>query len=194
MTYSLLTSRQDFRRRSLSMLHRSVQTLACLGLIFALGLGGVQAQTPQETYANVANPSISACRVGAPVFKFTELNSPMSRIYWDFMSIDGTQVVPGTILCNAADIAALRFVHETYDTLEAELATGFGRYSADLLNILSCEPAAQRAILSAVRNDFAPVMLADDYAELPSANKAAQLFSVVLRQISEPFSAQCEYS
>ncbi|MFC3852724.1 hypothetical protein ACFOSD_07755 [Salinispirillum marinum] len=194
MTYSLLTSLQDFHRRLLSMPYRSVQYVSFLVFHTVLLFGVAQAQTPQETYASVANPSISACRVGAPVFKFTELNSPMSRIYWDFMSIDGTQVVPDTLLCHAADIAALRFVHETYDTLEAELATGFGRYSADLLNILSCEPAAQREILSAVRRDFAPIMLADDYAELPAANKSAQLFSVVLRQISEPFSAQCEYS
>lgn len=176
------------------MSNRIIPCYSIMALFLLLSFGTVQAQTTQDGVADRPDPTFSACRIGAPVFKFTELNSALSRIYWDFMSIDGTQVVPGSILCNAADIAALRFVHETYNTLEAELAKGFGRYSADLLNILSCEPAAQRDILAAVRADYMPVMMAEDYPILPSAQKSAQLFSVVLRQVSEPFSAQCQYS
>lgn len=126
----------------------------------------------------------SQCRVGAELFKYTALNSAVSRINWDFMSIDTANVVPVQLDCNAADISASRLIHEAYDALEVELAIGHGRYSADLLNLYGCPPASHRSVLSSIRQTIAPFILNPLYEEQLTATKAGLLFAAVQDQVT----------
>lgn len=131
------------------------------------------------------------CRVGAELFKFTALNSAVSRVNWDFMSIDTANVVPVEIGCNAADISASRLIHEAFDALEVELATGHGRYSAELLNLYGCPPATHRSLLRGIRQTLAPLMLDPEYNDQLTATKASLMFAAVQDHINGSYTEQC---
>ncbi|MFY0666234.1 MAG: hypothetical protein JXQ97_16550 [Natronospirillum sp.] len=154
-------------------------------LMFGLLLASHGAATePDDTTS-------TECRVGAELFKYTALNSAVSRVNWDFMSIDTANVVPVQIDCNAADISASRLIHEAYDALEVELAIGHGRYSADLLNLYGCPPSSHRSVLSGIRQTIAPFILNPLYEEQLTATKAGLLFAAVQDQVTTDQAEQC---
>lgn len=133
--------------------------------------------------ASVSGDSTVQCGVGAELFKFTALNSAVSRINWDFMSIDTANVVPVQVDCNDADIAASRLLHEAYETIEMELAKGHGRYSAELLNVYACPPSQHRELLIGLRAAAMPLILDDEFYNQLRATKASTLFALVQEHV-----------
>jgi hypothetical protein len=151
-----------------SFLFASLLTLAAVA--------PMQAQAQNESFGG-KNPWMD-CGIGAVIFPNHEVPAAISNIIWDLgtTAITSATVSPST--CNSERLAAAQFVTDTYANLEEELAQGEGQHLSVMLNLMACEAPAQPAAIAAIRNDFATVMGAEEFATLNQEQKAEALFFV----------------
>jgi Protein of unknown function (DUF3015) len=159
-----------------------------LGVLAAMGMA-VTLSSPAQ--AADLNPWTD-CGIGAMVFPTTPVGAVISNVIWDLGSTAVTSNLSSKQTCSGSKAKVALFIGTSYANLADETVQGGGENIASMLNILSCQPAAQAAITQAVRADFAQSLRATDHATLSAQAQAEAYYHLVQTQVTGNFAAQCQ--
>ncbi|MEK7810300.1 MAG: DUF3015 family protein [Pseudomonadota bacterium] len=132
------------------------------------------------------------CGIGAMIFTDTPVAAVISNVIWDLGTTAVTSAGLSKNTCGGKNAKVALFIGTTYANLEEETVQGDGRHVRAMLNILSCESAAQGDIIQSVRADFARSLQNVSYSEKSAQAKAETYYNVVLAKVSGEFASQCQ--
>lgn len=125
------------------------------------------------------------CGIGAMIFDDNGTAAAISNIIWDL----GTTAVSSNIsspgACEGTKVAAAQFINDTIVNIEEETVIGEGTHLTAMLNMMGCDAASHKDIISDVRADL-NVAIEDNTA------KAEAYYLQLEDKTSGKFAAQCQ--
>jgi hypothetical protein len=107
------------------------------------------------------------------------LIATITNVTWD----SGTTAVSSNALspdtCKGRKVKTAMFIHESFDQLEMQLASGQGSYLDSLITLAGVNSEKAAGFSQKLRSDFAKVVAQPQYAQLSKAEKAAALYGLV---------------
>ena len=90
----------------------------------------------------------------------------------------------GAVITNiTSDLGTTAFIHDSYESLERDIARGQGEYLDTLMMLAGVSRDAQKTILSALRDDFASYVASQDYTSQTQFQKAESLYNILYSQL-----------
>jgi len=134
------------------------------------------------------------CGIGAIIAPNTPVVAAITNVTWDLgtTAISSNMTSPETCAGGKAKTAA--FIHDSYASLEKDLARGSGEYLDTLMVMAGCDEETRQAFSIALRNDFGSSIATDNYTSQTRFEKAENLYNLVYKQIEGQFSASCSNS
>lgn len=122
------------------------------------------------------------CGIGGIIAPRSDAVAAVTNVTWDFgtTAISSNITSPETCSGGKADQAA--FIHDSYDALELDLASGQGAYLDALAALAGHEGQAQQRFVAAMRAGFAKLVATPNYHEQNRFNKAEALYNLVTEQ------------
>lgn len=126
--------------------------------------------------AKAANP-YSDCGIGAAIFPDNGAAATISNVIWDVgtTAITSATLSPDTCTAGSADTA--KFILETIDSLESEIAMGKGEHVDALAGLMQCEANADVAAIAA--DGYSNFIASDDYQSATKLDKASALYGTL---------------
>lgn len=156
----------------------------------AITVSSFSAQAESKAPGSGPNP-FTDCGIGAALFSNTGWAAAISNVIWD---IGTTAVISATAspeTCNAKNVAAAKFITETYATVVEEAAKGEGQHLTALYEIYSCDQVAHDAITASIRGNVGEMVTAESYTELDNLQKSESLYNIVNTAVSTEFAQSC---
>ena len=157
--------------------------IALLGFCLASGL---QAREFADIYTE--------CGLGAMIAPNNEVVAAITNITWDFGTTAMISNAASPDTCKGGEGSTAAFIFDAYPNLEKDLARGSGEHLTALLDIAGCEVAAQSDVAATIRQDFRELVRAEDYSNKTRYENAEGLFDIVVRRVSQDYSAACTIS
>lgn len=99
----------------------------------------------------------------------------ITNITWDW----GTTASSSNI--SSADTCAnAYFIHESYDKLETEIASGEGEYLDVLITLALNESELRDEYVTKLRNDFSKIVADEEYVTLSRYEKVKRLYEIAM--------------
>lgn len=128
------------------------------------------------------------CGIGAAIFPKHATMAAISNVTWDL----GTTAITSNGLseesCNGSKVAAAVFIHESYATLEQDIAKGEGTHLSALMDIMNCSTTKRSNAIDSLRTDFSSVVSVKGYAESSQQKKSEELYNIIH---SDKFASSC---
>jgi hypothetical protein len=131
------------------------------------------------------------CGIGAALFPSTPVAAITSNVIWDVGTTALTSATASPETCNGNQVAAAKFIYETYANVIEETAYGKGEHLTAMLEIFGCASGSHKAIISSVRSGIAESVNSPAYAEQTTVQKAADYYDAVSSTIQNGFSQSC---
>ncbi len=112
------------------------------------------------------------CGIGAMLFPNDGTLAVISNVIWDLGTTATSSNVSSDGTCKGKSAKVAAFVASSYDKLEAEIASGKGKYVETLSKITGKS-------VSEIRASFAKVASSKDFSSLKKQEKAEKLFEIV---------------
>jgi hypothetical protein len=128
------------------------------------------------TPAKAANP-FSDCGVGAAIFPTNGAAATISNIIWDAgtTAITSATLSPDTCSSGSADTA--KFILETIDNLESDIAMGNGDHVDALAGLMQCESSVGVAAIAA--EGYSNFVASDAYQLASKTDKASAFYDTL---------------
>jgi len=127
------------------------------------------------------------CGLGALIAPRNEAVAAVTNVTWDLgtTAISSNISSPGTCAGGKAKTAA--FIYDSYESLETDLASGYGTHLDALMTLVGYESQAQQDLTKAVRADFTKMVADPSYSEQSRFEQAQSLYDVLYKHIeSDP--------
>lgn len=128
------------------------------------------------------------CGIGAMVFPKHAIIAAISNVTWDLGTTAVSSNVSSANSCNGSKVAAAAFIHESYATLEQDIAKGNGTHLSALMDITGCSTTQRNTAIDSLRADFSSVVSAKGYTESTQYKKSETLYDIIK---SEKFASAC---
>jgi len=119
------------------------------------------------------------CGIGAMIFDKNATAAAISNIIWDLGTTAISSNASSKESCNNNRVASAAFIHNTYTSLEQDIAKGEGEHVSALMDIMSCGATNRPAVLNAIRADFSSKASAKGYSDLPQVNKSGTIYNII---------------
>ena len=106
----------------------------------------------------------------------------ITNVTWDLGTTAISSNISSPDSCSGGQAEKAAFIHDSYDALELDLASGYGTYLDALAALAGHEGQAQQRFVTAVRAGFAKLVAAPDYHEQNRFAKAEALYNLVNEQ------------
>jgi hypothetical protein len=144
---------------------------------FAASLLLVQTASARE-FADI----YTDCGLGAVIAPRTPAVAAVTNVTFDLGTTAIISNVSSPDTCQGGKAVAAAFIHEAYDSLEADLARGQGKYLDSLAALAGVSKDGKDAFAASLRKDFAASVAANGYADQTRFQKAENLYNLVYRQ------------
>ncbi len=134
------------------------------------------------------------CGLGAMIFPTNNTMAAISNVTWDLGTTAVSSDASSPESCKGQKVAAASFIHQSYSSLETDLANGQGQHVAALLDIMKCDTTSQAGITSALRSDFASLVSATGYESKAALGKSESFFNIVNQRIEGDYAKACNLS
>ncbi len=118
------------------------------------------------------------CGLGAMIFYDNQTAAAISNIIWDL----GTTAISSNLTtessCEGGKAKVAKFINESYDLLESDLASGSGEYLDTLANLVASD-SEKSEFISTLRERFSLIVSNSDYDKLTTYQKAEKLYNIV---------------
>ena len=122
------------------------------------------------------------CGIGGMIAPRSDAVAAVTNVTWDL----GTTAISSNITspdsCSGGQAEKAAFIHDSYDALEADLASGHGAYLDALAALAGHEGQTQERFVTAVRSGFAELVASPGYPEQDRFAKAEALYNLVNEQ------------
>jgi hypothetical protein len=144
----------------------------------------------QQKAKKELNPWID-CGIGAMIFAETTWAAVSSNVIWDLGTTAVTSDQMSQHTCNSKKAQAALYIGVTYANLSEETVKGDGKHLHAMLDIMSCDAAAQGSIISDIRTDFGRHLREQaDVAKSQNA-RAEEFYNIVQSTIAARYAQQC---
>lgn len=122
------------------------------------------------------------CGIGGMIAPRSDAVAAVTNVTWDLGTTAILSNASSPDSCSGGQAEQAAFIHDSYDALELDLASGHGNYLDALAALAGHEGQAQQRFVAAVRVGFAKLVEAPDYHEQNRFAKAAALYNLVNEQ------------
>jgi hypothetical protein len=122
------------------------------------------------------------CGIGGMIAPRSDAVAAVTNVTWDLGTTAISSNISSPDSCSGGQAEKAAFIHDSYDALELDLASGHGTYLDALAALSGHEGQAQQRFITAVRAGFAKLVAAPDYHEQNRFAKAAALYNLVNQQ------------
>ena len=126
--------------------------------------------------AKAANP-YSECGIGAAIFPDNGAAAAVSNVIWDLgtTAVSSATLSPDT--CAAGSVDTAKFILETIDNLESDVAMGNGDHVDALAGLMQCESSVDIAALAA--DGYGDFVASDAYQSASKMDKASAFYDTL---------------
>ncbi len=122
------------------------------------------------------------CGIGGMIAPRSDAVAAVTNVTWDFGTTAISSNISSPDSCSGGQAEKAAFIHDSYDALELDLASGHGTYLDALAALAGHEGQAQQRFITVVRAGFAKLVAAPDYHEQNRFAKAEALYNLVNQQ------------
>ena len=119
------------------------------------------------------------CGIGGMIAPRSDAVAAVTNVTWDLGTTAILSNVSSPDSCSGGQAEEAAFIHDSYDALEIDLASGHGTYLDALVALAGHEGQTQEHFVAAVRTGFAKLVAAPDYNEQTRFTKAEALYNLV---------------
>ncbi|MCI5124844.1 MAG: DUF3015 domain-containing protein [Candidatus Electrothrix sp. AR5] len=155
-----------------------IKKMTLFAVTFAASLAFAQAATARE-FADI----YIDCGLGAIIAPRTPVVAAVTNVTWDLGTTAILSNISSPETCSGGQARMATFIHDAYDSLEAELAAGEGRYLDSLTALAGVEQEEKTAFVEGVRQRFAHSVAAADYTQQTRFTKAEKLYNILHQEM-----------
>lgn len=122
------------------------------------------------------------CGIGGMIAPRSDAVAAVTNVTWDLGTTAISSNISSPDSCSGGQAEKAAFIHDSYDALELDLASGHGTYLDALMALAGHEGQTQQRFVAAVRTGFAKLVAAPDYHEQNRFAKAEALYNLVNEQ------------
>ena len=122
------------------------------------------------------------CGIGGMIAPRSDAVAAVTNVTWDLGTTAISSNISSPDSCSGGQAEKAAFIHDAYDALELDLASGHGTYLDALAALAGHEGQAQQRFITVVRAGFAKLVAAPDYHEQNRFAKAEALYNLVNQQ------------
>ena len=123
------------------------------------------------------------CGLGAMIAPRNTAVAAVTNVTWD----SGTTAISSNITspdtCNGGQPKTAAFIHNSYKSIESDLASGSGTYLDTLASLSGCPSQDQSKLKAALRQDFAKAVAEPGYSNKSSFEKAELLYNLLYKNV-----------
>jgi hypothetical protein len=148
-----------------------------LSLVLSVALAqGAAAREFAEIYTD--------CGLGAMIAPRTPAVAAVTNVTFDLGTTAILSNISSPETCKGGQALAAAFIHDSYESLEADLARGTGSYLDALMVLAEVPEEAKTSFVHALRKDFASYVAKRNYTEQSRFQKAENLYTLLYRHTS----------
>lgn len=155
---------------------KSVLLGACAALVMSV------VSVAPAAYAAEGDRQPSAyteCGIGATLFPDNGGLAAVSNVIWDWGTTALSSALSSPEQCIGGKAKTAMLVGKTYAGLEADIATGEGKYLTAVADVMACNTESRSAMYAEVRNNFAAEAAKSAFAGKNTADKGEALYLIV---------------
>ena len=151
-----------------------------IAVVFLLVFGMFSQPCMAREFADI----YSDCGLGAMIAPRNSGVAAATNVTWD----SGTTAISSNISCpdsctGGKDRVAM-FINDSYESLEKDLASGYGTYLDALIVLAGYGSQDKQEIVLVLRNDFTKLVADSSYTDKSRFEKAEALYNLVYKHVS----------
>jgi len=159
---------------------------------FALLILGIMLAFPVVSFAEEQINPWTDCGLGAMIFSKYPAAAGISNIIWDLgtTAVTSSAITPAS--CAGKNVAAAKFITDTYSNLEEDTVKGEGQHVTAMLDIFGCEKVSQKGIIESVKADFGETLKNSTYSSKSIVEKAQGYYNIVTDKVTGEYAQSCQ--
>ena len=150
--------------------------------MFVLALLGAVALA-QPAMAREFADIYTECGLGALIAPRNEAVAAVTNVTWDLGTTAISSNISSPATCTGGQAKTAAFIYDSYQSLETDLASGYGSHLDTLMSLVGYESQAQQGLTMAVRADFTKLVAAPSYADQSRFEQAQALYNLLYKHI-----------
>ncbi len=155
-----------------------VKKMTLCATVFAASLTLAQAATARE-FADI----YIDCGLGAVIAPRTPVVAAVTNVTLDLGTTAILSNISSPETCAGEQARMAAFIHDAYESLEADLAAGEGRYLDSLTALAGVEEEKKAFFVKGLRESFTDSVAAADYTRQTRFTRAENLYNTVHREL-----------
>jgi hypothetical protein len=123
------------------------------------------------------------CGIGAVIAPRTPVVAAVTNVTFDLGTTAILSNISSPETCMGEQARMAIFIHDAYDSLEAELAAGEGSYLESLIMLAGVSENDKASFVRTVRDEFAASVAAEDYMQQTRFTKAENLYNILQQRL-----------
>lgn len=150
--------------------------LLAIALIFSLSIApATMARDFAEIYID--------CGLGSMIAPRTPVVAAITNVTWDLGTTAISSNISSPDSCKGGQAKTAAFIHDSYESLERDIARGQGEYLDTLMVLAGVSKESQGTTLNVLRDNFASYVGNQDYTNQTKLQKAEKLYNIVDTQL-----------
>lgn len=129
-----------------------------------------------STSAKAANP-YSDCGIGAAIFSKNSAAAAISNVIWDLGSTAVTSATLSPETCSGEKVDTAKFILESIDNLESDVALGKGEHVDALASLMQCDGGTNLADMTST--NYSSFVSSEEYQSASNVTKASAFYDVL---------------
>lgn len=121
------------------------------------------------------------CGIGAMLAPKNPSFASVSNFTWDYGTTAISSNISSPDTCKGGQEKVASFIHDSYESLEKDLASGNGTYLDALTVLAGLDSQAKQKFTEDLRKDFAKIVADSSYTDQSRFEKAEALYNLVYR-------------
>lgn len=123
------------------------------------------------------------CGIGAMIAPKNSAVAAVTNVTWDLGTTAISSNISSPDSCQGGKDRVAAFIYQSYDSLEKDLASGYGTYLDAFVELVGCDPQYKQEFVTTLRKDFAENVAASMYTNRTRYQKAEALFDLVYKHV-----------
>lgn len=123
------------------------------------------------------------CGIGAMIAPNNEAVAAVTNVTWDCGTTAISSNITSPDTCKGGYGKTAMFIHDSYEVLENDIASGNGDYLDTLMLLVAVEANERSNFLNNLRTDFSKLVEQNNYQQLSRFEKSEALYNIVYKQI-----------
>ncbi|MCK9175341.1 MAG: DUF3015 domain-containing protein [Desulforhopalus sp.] len=125
------------------------------------------------------------CGLGAMIAPHNSVVAAVTNVTWDLGTTAISSNISSPDSCHGGQAKSAAFIHDSYESLEKDIARGHGEYLDTLMTLTNVSKESQEKAVNNLRNNFASSVANQDYTNQTKFQKSENLYNLLYSQPSD---------